>query len=154
VLKRFIDRHFWNSGIFSYAVILRCRLKSSTQFFFYIVTSIVCTIVTSTAYSLVSCHPSFFSCPPQGANGLMSSDVGEESIFDTPRNPVQSRRMTPPSASSRPGYPRSADAVGESTSVSFAASRLPSTPRLPAERVSNDDRGSVSEPGFSRANAE
>ncbi len=39
-LERVNDRHFWNPGVFSYAMILSCR-PNSRVFFFFIVTSIV-----------------------------------------------------------------------------------------------------------------
>jgi hypothetical protein len=39
-LERVNDQHFWNPGVFSYAIILRC-LPNSRVFFFFIVTSIV-----------------------------------------------------------------------------------------------------------------
>jgi hypothetical protein len=38
-LERVNDRHFWNPGVFSYAMIPRCHFNS--RVFFYIVTSIV-----------------------------------------------------------------------------------------------------------------
>ncbi len=38
-LGRVNDRHFWNPGVFGYAMIPRCRPNS--RFFFFIVTSIV-----------------------------------------------------------------------------------------------------------------
>jgi hypothetical protein len=31
-LERFHDRHFWNPGVFSYAMIPRCRLNSTVIF--------------------------------------------------------------------------------------------------------------------------
>jgi hypothetical protein len=38
-LERVDDRHFWNPGVFSYAIIPRCHLNS--RVFFFIVLSIV-----------------------------------------------------------------------------------------------------------------
>ncbi len=44
-LERVNDRHFWNPGVFSYAMIPRCR-PNSRVFFFFIVTSTVYMDVT------------------------------------------------------------------------------------------------------------
>jgi hypothetical protein len=38
-LERVNDRHFWNPGVFSYAMIPRCQVNATQGVFFFIVTS-------------------------------------------------------------------------------------------------------------------